>query len=100
MTHKRLIVLWVLGLFLIYGCGLRETVSQKEKTGYLNFTGSLSNVTVYIDDLEPMVLTGGKNVHYEISAGRHHITVVKDGSTVVDRNILLGSGAIKEIKIP
>jgi len=87
---------------LFCGCGLKETVVQKEKISYLSFTGNISNVIVHIDDLEPISLNNNssKNIRYEISTGKHHIVVTKNGEEVVNRIILLGSGSVKEIKIP
>jgi len=87
---------------LFCGCGLKETVVQKEKVSYLSFTGNISNVIVHIDDLEPINLnnTSSKNVQYEISTGKHHIVITKNGEEVVNRVVLLGSGSVKEIKIP
>ncbi len=91
----------VVGVLVFCGCGLNETVTQKEKVSYLNFTGDTVGAVVRIDDLAPIVLNNEeKNVHYEISSGKHHIIVIKNGAQVVNRKILLGSGSSKEIRIP
>lgn len=106
------------GLFcmLLVGCGLTEGVVQKDQRSFLWFTGDTDNAIVQIDDLEPIeldkpyvtVMKDGEwhrkekseKIHYEISPGKHRIIVKKAGQVVVERIVLLGNGAIKEIKIP
>ncbi|WP_320041473.1 hypothetical protein [uncultured Desulfobacter sp.] len=101
MSYKNLFIFCVVGVLVFCGCGLNETVTQKEKVSYLNFTGDTVGAVVRIDDLAPIVLNNEeKNVHYEISSGKHHIIVIKNGAQVVNRKILLGSGSSKEIRIP
>lgn len=104
MSYMKIAVLSFFCLVVFFGCGLRETVVQKEQLSYLSFTGDISNSIVHIDDLEPIVLNSNhpnnKNVQYELSSGKHHIVVLKDGKEVVNRILLLGSGSVKEIKIP
>ncbi len=98
-------------LLLVSGCGMTEGVVQKEPESYLWFTGNIENAMVYIDDLEPFLLapprTAGdtearpsRRVHYRISPGKHTVIVKKAGREVVHRNLLLGSGLVKEIAIP
>nr|WP_319392636.1 hypothetical protein [uncultured Desulfobacter sp.] len=100
MIHKTLFTLCVMVLLVFCGCGLNETVTQKEKISYLNFTGNTLGAVVHIDDSASFVLGNKKNTLYEISSGKHHVIVVKDGAEVVNRKILLGSGSAKEIRIP
>ncbi|MCP4763658.1 MAG: hypothetical protein GY870_17945 [archaeon] len=100
MTYIKFIIFSLFCIALFCGCGLKETVVQKEKISYLSFTGNISNAIIHIDDLEPISLKNSKNVHYEISTGKHHIVVTKNGEEVVNRIVLLGSGSVKEIKIP
>ncbi|WP_321413626.1 hypothetical protein [uncultured Desulfobacter sp.] len=101
MSYKNMFIFCVVGVLVFCGCGLNETVTQKEKVSYLNFTGDTVGAVVRIDDLAPIVLNNEeKNVHYEISSGKHHIIVIKNGAQVVNRKILLGSGSSKEIRIP
>lgn len=103
MIHAKFIFISLVSLVLFCGCGLQETVIQKEQVSYLAFTGNISNAIIHIDDLEPFALKdnkNGKKTHYEISDGKHHITVLKNGIELVNRTILLGSGSLKEIKIP
>ncbi len=102
MNHKKMIVAGFLCLVIFFGCGLKETVVQKEKISYLSFSGNIENAVVFVDDLEPISLKSDKRepVHYEVSAGKHHIVVTKNGSEVVNRIVLIGSGSVKEIKVP
>ncbi|MCG8549310.1 MAG: hypothetical protein MI799_02785 [Desulfobacterales bacterium] len=100
MIHKNLFILCIVGALAFCGCGLNETVIQKEKVSYLYFTGDTVGAVVHIDDLAPIVLNNAPNIHYEISAGKYHVIVIKDGAEVVNRKILLGSGSSKEIRIP
>lgn len=104
MLHIKFIIISLFSLILFYGCGLNETVVQKEQISYLSFTGSTSHAIVHIDDLEPLILNNNsqnnKKIHYEISPGKHHVVVLKNGEEVVNRVVLLGSGSVKEIKIP
>nr|WP_319490777.1 hypothetical protein [uncultured Desulfobacter sp.] len=100
MIHKTLFIICVVTVMILCGCGLNETVTQKEKISYLNFTGDTLGAVVHIDDSASFVLGNEKNIHYEISSGKHHVVVVKDGIEVVNRKILLGSGSSKEIRIP
>lgn len=98
---------------LIAGCGLREGVYQPAQRSYLWFTGDTGGAQVYIDDLEPFSLRAMDNpsprneverkdqeVRYEVRPGKHRIVVKKGGVAVVDRLVLIGDGAIKEIKVP
>lgn len=100
MIHKNVFILCFVGVLVFSGCGLNETVTQKEKVSYLYFTGDTVGANVHIDDSVPFVLNDETNVHYEISSGKHHVIVIKNGTEVVNRKILLGSGSSKEIKIP
>ena len=116
MSYQKLTFI-ILGLFvflLSVGCGLREGVVQKETKSYLWFTGSTEGAFVYIDDLKPIELgknyyidseTGEKvqktkEIHYELTPGKHRVVVKKMGIKIVNRIVLLGNGIIKEIEIP
>ena len=115
MSYKSIFCFGLVLLALCGGCGLKEGVVQKDEKSFLWFTGNTSNAIVYIDDLNPIMLNEksstssngdedntykSSQVHYEISPGKHTIIVKKSGEEVVNRNILLGNGITKEIKIP
>ena len=116
MSYQKLAFI-ILGLFvflLCVGCGLKEGVVQKEAKSYLWFTGNTEGALVYIDDLKPIELgknyyidseTGektekNKEIHYELTPGKHRVIVKKMGTKIVNRIVLLGNGIVKEIEIP
>ena len=116
MSYQKLTFI-ILGLFvslLCVGCGLKEGVVQKEAKSYLWFTGNTEGALVHIDDLNPIELgksyyidseTGekvekNKEIHYELAPGKHRVIVIKMGTKIVNRIVLLGNGIVKEIEIP
>jgi len=99
-----------LGISLIifcFGCGLKETIVQKDTKSYLTFTGNTKDAVLYIDNLDPIFLNQssnnkqqGVNTNYEISPGKHKIIIKRDGREVVNRDLLLGNGILKEVDVP
>jgi hypothetical protein len=104
MSYAKMIFLGIFLFIFCIGCGLNESVVQKEQKSYLTFTGSTEDAVVYIDNLDPITLNqSSKNstkINYEISPGKHKIIVKKSGKEVVNRDLLLGNGIVKEIEIP
>jgi hypothetical protein len=114
MSYKKIIYIGLVLLGLIGGCGLKEGVTLKEPKSFIWFTGNTDNAVVYIDDLNPFILNEKSSnlndedendnrkglIHYQISPGKHKIVVIKSGTEVVNRDILLGNGITKEIQIP
>jgi hypothetical protein len=115
MSYRKLLFVIIGGCALLFfsGCGLKEGVIEKDPVSYFWFTGNIENATVYIDDLEPIILSksytateSGEKiettspVHYKITPGKHRVIVKKRGEERVNRIILLGSGITKEINIP
>lgn len=115
MSYKKTICLVLILLILNVGCGLKQGVVQKEPKSFFWFTGNIENAIVYIDDLDPIVLSekrivkdeeGDDNsysndiIYYEINPGKHTVIVKVNGKEVVNRIVLLGDGIVKEIKIP
>jgi hypothetical protein len=108
MSYTKLIVLGMFLTILCQGCGLTESVVEKERKSYVAFTGNIEGAVVYIDNLAPITLNQSskdntekvKKINYEISPGKHKIIVKKAGSEVVNRDLLLGNGIVKEIEIP
>jgi hypothetical protein len=115
MAIKRIPIVLLAVMLLAAGCGLEEGVIQKAPRSYLWFTGNTNGVTVIIEGRPPFELnvdsTGGektqdqstdasKKVYYEIDPGKHTVIIHKYGQVVVNRTLLLGDGAITEIKIP
>jgi len=102
-------------LFLLVGCGLKEGTVQKEKKSYLMFTGNTANAIAYIDELAPINLSGHDNdsvnskkettprirqLHYQLSPGKHVVVVKRSGKEIVKRIVLLGNETVKEIQVP
>lgn len=103
MSKPRMgLMMAALFIFLLCtGCGLKEGVIQKQSRSYLWFTGAAWNAVAYIDDLDPIVLKKtNRPVHYEISPGKHHIVVKRNGAEIVNRVLLVGTGAVREISVP
>lgn len=104
MSFQKIVCFGLFVLVLCAGCGLKEGVVQKDPKSYFWFTGNTANAIVYIDDLDPIILNKNAEkrdkIHYEISPGKHRVIVRKSGEEVVNRNVLLGNGIIKEIQIP
>jgi hypothetical protein len=108
MSYNKMIFLGIFLFIFCLGCGLTESVVQKEQKSYLAFTGSTEGAVVYIDNLDPIYLNQsnknntqkGSKINYEISPGKHKIVIKKSGKEVVNRDLLLGNGIVKEIEIP
>ena len=96
------ILLVMIALCYLSGCGYKEGVLVKDPVSYLWFTGNVAQATVMIDDQKSFAIDKGKEglVYYQIPPGTHRIIVKKDGAVVVDRVLLIGNGTIKEIQIP
>lgn len=104
---KKLILILILFAIFCSGCGLTERVVEKEQKSMLWFTGRTNGATAYIDDGAPIELKSplydersDKKYYYEVKPGKHKIIVKVDGAIVVERNVLLGNGIVKEIEIP
>jgi len=100
-------------LLIVFACGYREGILQKEPVSYLWFTGNVERSMVSIDGGEPFALQvtdlprdasskegEAKYVHYKLSPGKHRITVTRDGQIVVDRVLILENENIREIQVP
>jgi hypothetical protein len=107
MVAKKLIFLGLL-LFLIVSCGYYEGVVQPTPRSYMSFVGNVDGATAVIDDAITLnldkELRGGegekKSVLFQITPGKHKVVVTKMGREVVNRVILIGDGATKEIEVP
>ena len=101
----------VLSLSLqLAACGYQEAVIQRADRSFLKFTGNWPDAVVQIDSLPPFSLTptgpaGGAgaapdNTLYQVSPGRHRITVTRGSRVMVDRMVILDNQATLEIQIP
>ena len=104
---KRLSVLFLF-LTMIIGCGYYEGVVQPTPKSYLSFSGNTNGSVAVIDDRTTINLDresqGGdapaKVILYQITPGKHKIVVTRMGEEVVNREVLIGDGATKEILVP
>jgi hypothetical protein len=107
MMAKKLTCLCLL-LFLIVSCGYYEGVVQPTPRSYISFMGNTDGATAVIDDTITlnldMELQGDegkkKPVLFQITPGKHNLIVTKMGQQVVNRVIIIGDGATKEIHVP
>lgn len=113
---KKCIVLTfaVVAVFLVTGCGYQEGIREPDRQSYILFSGDLEGTVATIDDNEPFKVeqtfyvdkeTGEKvsrkgRTLYQVKPGTHEIVVKKDGQVVVHRNVMIGTGATKEIHVP
>lgn len=101
---------WVLGLCLLLGaCGYQEGVVWRAEQSYLRFTGNWANASVQIDGMQPFLLKPKEatdsspspaNQLYQLSPGKHRITVTRNGNTVVNRVVVLDNHATMEVQVP
>jgi hypothetical protein len=95
---------------VLSACGYQEGIIQKAEMSYLKFTGNWPNANVQIDTMQPFELrppvssndpkASPDNTLYQVSPGRHRITVTRGGSVVVDRVVILENHATMEVQIP
>lgn len=100
----------ILGLFLfsIISCGYYEGVVQPTPKSYLSFMGNTDSAIAVID--ETVTLDLGKELRrsedekkvvlFQIAPGRHKVVVTRAGQEIVNRVIIIGDGATKEIQVP
>ncbi len=99
---KKVILVLFLLVFIL-SCGLKEGVIQKSDKSYLKFVGNLKNITVQIDDMQPLTIndsSSSNNRAYQVKPGKHTITVSRDGQIIVKRLLFLDNGVTKEVQIP
>jgi vacuolar-type H+-ATPase subunit F/Vma7 len=95
-------------LLVIVSCGYYEGVVQPTTKSYLSFQGNTDSAVAIIDekitlDLDKE-LRGSENekkvVLFQVVPGKHKVVVTKKGQEVVNRIIIVGDGATKEIQVP
>ena len=93
---------------MIIGCGYYEGVVQPTPKSYLSFLGNTNGAVAVIDDTTTISLDResrgsdepAKVILYQITPGKHKVVVTKMGQEVVNREVLIGDGATKEIQVP
>jgi hypothetical protein len=100
---KKVILITFLLLFLC-SCGYNEGIVQKTERSYLKFVGNWQSAYIQVDDLKPFTLdeyyNSAEGKQYEVSPGKHSITVTKNGAVVVNRILFLDNQTTMEIAIP
>ena len=105
----------LLVVVLLFGCVYKEGIQQPDQNSYIWFSGNTDGSIAIIDGGEPFKVEIGHYYNdqtdtgrvdkkgrtlYQVKPGRHEI-IVKNGSEIrVNRIVLIGSGATKEINIP
>ncbi len=86
--------------FLLASCGgYNETITQKADKSFLKFVGVTTEATVSIDGGNAFILDPKIEV-YQLTPGKHRVTVYRYNKLVVDRNIVLDNQATMEVQIP
>lgn len=104
----------IVPVLIIVGCGYQEGIRQPDSQSFVWFSGNTKDAVAIIDDNEPFKVeqtyyedseTGEKvskqgHTLYQIKPGRHEIVVKKDGQIVVHRDLMIGTGITKEVRVP
>lgn len=105
MINKKLILIGLL-LFVLIGCAYYEGVVQPTPMSYLSFFGNIDGAAAVIDDNITLNLDSEKKdsekkvVLFQVSPGKHKVVVTKMGQEIVNRIIIIGDNATKEIQVP
>jgi len=113
MKKNATIIVFLLFLLFISGCGFKETVVQPDTQGYIWFSGNTYGTTATIDNLSEFniesnfyrdnrgekVKKSGKAL-YEVKPGRHEVVVKRNKDIIVHRVIMVSAGATKEVRVP
>ena len=103
-------ILVILACLLLSACGYQEGIVQKTERSYLKFTGNWPNSIVQVDLMQPFELkppsssndpkAAPDNTLYQLSPGKHRVTVTRGGSILVDRVMILENQVTMEVQIP
>lgn len=85
---------------LITSCAYNEGIVQKAEKSYLQFTGNIENAQVQVDDMDAFLLQAGDKKLYQISPGKHSISVYRDSRLVVKKILFVDSQATMEVDVP
>ena len=92
---------------LISACGgYKEGMVQPDQQSYVWFSGNPEAAVATIDNGaaikldEPSEKDPEGRTLYRIKPGKHDIVVTRNGQVIVNRTIMVGSGAAKEIALP
>ena len=108
---NKFILMIILSIFIIplSGCTTSySSATQVEDSGFILLKGNFNDTTLYVDDTEITIdlsvsqyMLDGKMVSkFPINVGVHSIKVARDGTTLVNKNVLLSNGQTVEIIVP
>ena len=101
MKLKTLITMLFLATLLTGCSGVKTAIVSEAKQSYLFFNGNIVGAEYSIDKgAWYKIVKTGENELYPAEPGKQRIQVRKNGVIVVDKLILLGDSAAKEIKVP
>lgn len=101
--HANFMVMCALCPIMINSCTYQTGIRQPEQHASIQFTGNAFGSTVYIEGLKPFKIANMKRkrfVQYQVRPGKYLIKVVKNGQTVVEREILVNNQTAYEVFIP
>jgi uncharacterized membrane protein len=84
---------------LLSGCGSKVGVQTTEQEGYIYFNGNTNGASVSIDGNASFNIKSGQNNQYSVKPGKHIIEISKNGQLILKREIYIGDGIAKEIKV-
>lgn len=99
----------ILGLFVLSGCGYKESIVQNNNDAYLEFTrNSYEKLTVYVNDSSQITLEQcesqencNNNVRYGVPSGTVLIRVFNTSNKQIHQEQLyLGVGNTKKVVLP
>ena len=103
-------LLVVMACLFLSACGYQEGIVQKAERSFLKFTGNWPNSIVQVDSMQPFELkppassndpkASPDNTLYQLSPGKHRVTVTRGGSVLVDRVVILENQVTMEVQIP
>jgi len=108
---NKFILVIILSIFIIplSGCTSNySSATQIEDSGFILLKGNFNNSMLYVDDTEITIdstvtqyrLNKQMVSKFPINVGVHSVKVVRDGTTLVNKNVLLSNGQTVEIIVP
>jgi uncharacterized protein YcfL len=102
------IIIVVLALFMVTGCGSYKQTVQVDDKAYLLLIGETTGNVVIIDDGTPIDLRrdtksynldGKTATKIEVPIGSHTLKVTRDGVLTVNRKFYVSTGTSFEVKL-
>jgi outer membrane lipoprotein-sorting protein len=100
MIFRAIAILLAISFFS--GCGSYETKSIiEDKKSYLSFSDSLKDADYKVNNSGwyKIEKTGVDEI-YQIQSGKIHLQVRKDGRIIINRELLVNNGSVRNIEGP